>query len=109
MAIATNTATSPMPAAAAAKADLRRAQYLEIRGVVHRKLLTRLNLEELAPAERSRDEAEIRPLVASPISETGTPLSLSQREAIVGGVLDEAFGIGPLQPLRRGNTVSDIL
>src|SRR5947207_1037771 len=76
MAIATNTATSPIPAAAAAKADLRRAQYLEIRGVVHRKLLTRLNLEKLATAERSRVEAEIRPLVSTLISESGTPLAV---------------------------------
>src|SRR2546428_3214873 len=109
MAIATNTATSPMPAAAAAKADLRRAQYLEIRGVVHRKLLTRLNLEKLATAERSRVEAEIRPLVSTLISESGTPLSLSEREAIVGDVLDEVFGFGPLEPLLRDATVSDIL
>src|SRR2546430_12010720 len=112
MAIATNTATSPTPAAAAAaaaaaKADLRRAQYLEIRGVVHRKLLTRLNLEKLATAERSRVEAEIRPLVSTLISESGTPLSLSEREAIVGDVLDEVFGFGPLEPLLRDATVSD--
>ena len=109
MAIATNTATPPMPAAAAGKADLRRAQYLEIRGVVHRKLLTRLNLEKLATAERSRVEAEIRPLVSTLISESGTPLSLSEREAIVGDVLDEVFGFGPLEPLLRDTTVSDIL
>src|SRR2546422_3644597 len=109
MAIATNPATSPMPAAAAGKADLRRAQYLEIRGVVHRKVLTRLNLEKLATAERSRVEAEIRPLVSTLISESGTPLSLSEREAIVGDVLDEVFGFGPLEPLLRDSTVSDIL
>src|SRR5881628_2621764 len=108
MAIATNTATTPMTAAAG-KADLRRAQYLEIRGVVHRKLLTRLNLEKLATAERSRVEAEIRPLVSTLISESGTPLSLSEREAIVGDVLDEVFGFGPLEPLLRDATVSDIL
>jgi pilus assembly protein CpaF len=108
MAIATNTATTPMTAAAG-KADLRRAQYLEIRGVVHRKLLTRLNLEKLATAERSRVEAEIRPLVSTLISESGTPLSLSEREAIVGDVLDEVFGFGPLEPLLRDSTVSDIL
>jgi pilus assembly protein CpaF len=94
---------------AAGKTDLRRAQYLEIRGVVHRKLLTRLNLEKLATAERSRVEAEIRPLVSTLISESGTPLSLSEREAIVGDVLDEVFGFGPLEPLLRDTTVSDIL
>ncbi|MGH8189511.1 MAG: CpaF family protein, partial [Steroidobacteraceae bacterium] len=96
-------------AAAAAKNDARRAQYLEVRGVVHRKLLTRLNLEKLASAERSRVEAEIRPLVSSLIVESGIPLSLTEREAIVGDVLDEVFGFGPLEPLLRDKTISDIL
>src|SRR5919112_2770118 len=91
------------------KLDVRRTQYLEIRGVVHKKLLTRLNLEKLATTERSRVEAEIRPLVSTLIAESGVPLSLSERDAIVGDVLDEVFGFGPLEPLLRDATVSDIL
>src|SRR5687768_3536065 len=91
------------------KVDLRRTQYLEIRSVVHRKLLTRLNLEKLATAERSRVEAEIRPLVSSLIAESGIPLSLTERDAIVGDVLDEVFGFGPLEPLLRDKSISDIL
>src|SRR5205809_5713979 len=92
-----------------ARQDLRRAQYLEVRGAVHRKLLTRLNLEKLATAERSRAEAEIRALTSTLIAETGMPLSISEREAIIGDVLDEVFGFGPLEPLLRDKTVSDIL
>ena len=98
----TATATRPGP-------DLRHAQYLEVRGAVHRKLLTRLNLEKLATAERSRAEAEIRSLTSSLIAETGMPLSINEREAIIGDVLDEVFGFGPLEPLLRDKTVSDIL
>ena len=49
--------------------NARRTQYLEVRGSVHRKLLTKLNLEKLATAERSRVEAEIRALVSSLIAE----------------------------------------
>jgi pilus assembly protein CpaF len=97
------------PASGIGKPDLRRTQYLEVRGVVHRKLLTRLNLEKLATTERSRVEAEIRPLVSSLIAESGMPLSLAERDAIVGDVLDEVFGFGPLEPLLRDKTVSDIL
>ena len=97
------------PSAAAARPDPRRAQYLEVRGAVHRKLLSRLNLEKLATADRSRVEAEIRSLVSTLIAEAGTPLSLSEREAILGDVLDEVFGFGPLEPLLRDKTVSDIL
>src|ERR687892_136482 len=91
------------------KLDVRRTQYLEIRGVVHRKLLSRLNLEKLATTERSRVEAEIKPLVSTLIAESGMPLSLAERDAIVGDVLDEVFGFGPLEPLLRDKTVSDIL
>jgi pilus assembly protein CpaF len=107
MAVASN--SSPNVQVAGSKSDARRTQYLEVRSVVHRKLLTRLNLEKLASAERSRVEAEIRPLVTSLIAESGIPLSLTEREAIVGDVLDEVFGFGPLEPLLRDKTISDIL
>jgi pilus assembly protein CpaF len=103
------TVTSQAPVPAAKPADPRRAQYLEVRGTVHRKLLTRLNLEKLATAERPRAEAEIRSLTSTLIAETGMPLSITEREAIIGDVLDEVFGFGPLEPLLRDKTVSDIL
>src|SRR5687767_5100728 len=89
--------------------NARRAQYLEVRGSVHRKLLSKLNLEKLATAERSRVEAEIRALVSSLIAEAGVPLSVTERDAILGDVIDEVFGFGPLEPLLRDKTVSDIL
>src|ERR671913_133077 len=89
--------------------DARRAQYLEVRGTVHRKLLTRLNLEKLATSERKTVEGEIRALVSTLIAETGIPLSVSERDAILGDVLDEVFGFGPLEPLLRDKTISDIL
>jgi pilus assembly protein CpaF len=87
----------------------RRAQYLEVRGSVHRKLLAKLNLEKLATAERCRVEAEIRALVSSLIAEAGVPLSVTERDAILGDVIDEVFGFGPLEPLLRDKTITDIL
>jgi pilus assembly protein CpaF len=89
--------------------DARRAQYLEVRGAVHRKLLTKLNLEKLATSDRKHVEAEIRALVGTLIAETGIPLSVTERDAILGDVIDEVFGFGPLEPLLRDKTVSDIL
>ena len=107
------TVKPPVPAGKMAGSDpvmnARRAQYLEVRGSVHRKLLTKLNLEKLATAERSRVEAEIKALVSSLIAEAGVPLSVSERDAILGDVIDEVFGFGPLEPLLRDKTVSDIL
>src|SRR5688572_18756723 len=86
-----------------------RPQYIELKANVHRKLLNRLNLEALASVERSRAEAEIRTLLFDLVAEEGTPLSMTEREAILGDVIDEVFGLGPLEPLLRDATISDIL
>ncbi len=101
------------PSTAAALRPVRpetvRPQYIELKASVHRKLLNRLNLEALASADRARAEVEIRTLVFELIAEEGTPLSMSERDAILGDVIDEVFGLGPLEPLLRDATISDIL
>src|SRR5229473_385822 len=86
-----------------------RAQYVELKSNVHRKLLNRLNLEALANADRARAESEIRTLVIELLAEEGTPISLSERDVLFGDLVDEVFGLGPLEPLLRDGTVSDIL
>src|SRR6476659_576788 len=102
--------TPPNPAAgAASRADAPRPQYIELKANVHRKLLNRLNLEALASVERARAESEIRTLLFDLIAEEQMPLSMSEREAILGDIIDEVFGLGPLEPLLRDPTVSDIL
>src|SRR3954466_9833773 len=95
--------------AAAATSTAPRPGYLELKANVHRKLLNRLNLEALASADRSRAEAEIRTLLFELIAEEGTPLSMTEREAFLADTIDEAFGLGPLEPLLRDPGVSDIL
>src|SRR5215210_4688931 len=92
-----------------ARPEAPRPQYLELKANVHRKLLNRLNLEALASAERPRAEAEIRTLLFDLIAEEGIPLSMSERESFFADVIDEVFGLGPLEPLLRDATVSDIL
>jgi pilus assembly protein CpaF len=86
-----------------------RAQYVELKAAVHRKLLNRLNLEALAQADRARAESEIRTLVTELLAEEGTPLSLGERDILFGELIDEVFGLGPLEPLLRDPTISDIL
>ncbi len=86
-----------------------RQQYLELRASVHRKLLNRLNLEALAQTDRTRAETEIRALLGQLLADESTPLSLSERDALFGEVLDDVFGLGPLEPLLRDPDVSDIL
>src|SRR5215468_10063060 len=101
--------TATATAAANSNAIAPRPGYLELKGNVHRKLLNRLNLEALASADRSRAESEIRTLLFELIAEEGTPLSMSEREAFYADVIDEVFGLGPLEPLLRDAGVSDIL
>ena len=107
--MSTATRVPTAPDVAHAREDQRRAQYLELKTEVHRKLLGRLNLETLATTDRARAESEIRSLTSSLIAETRAPLTIGERDAILGDVLDEVFGFGPLEPLLRDASVSDIL
>src|SRR6202140_4202856 len=86
-----------------------RQQYLDLRTSVHRKLLNRLNLEALAQTDRARAEGEIRTLLGDLLAEESTPLSLGERERLFAEILDDVFGLGPLEPLLRDGTISDIL
>jgi pilus assembly protein CpaF len=86
-----------------------RQQYLDLRAGIHRKLLNRLNLEALAQADRKHAESEIRTLLHELLSEEGAPLNLNEREILFAEILDDVFGLGPLEPLLRDPTISDIL
>jgi pilus assembly protein CpaF len=97
------------PTAVAPAQTAVRQQYLELRASVHRKLLGRLNLEALAHVERSKAEVEIRQLLVQLLSEESAPLSLAERETLFAEVLDDVFGLGPLEPLLRDPSISDIL
>ena len=112
-----STLASPPPSAAktvpptpgAARPVTPRRQYAELKANVHRKLLNRLNLEALAQADRPRAESEIRTLLSELLSGESTPLSMSERDAFFAEVIDEVFGLGPLEPLLRDPGISDIL
>src|SRR3954464_13136136 len=86
-----------------------RPGYLELKARVHGKLLNRLNLEALASSDRARAESEIRTLLGEMLAEENTPLSLGERETLFVELLDDVFGLGPLEPLLRDPSISDIL
>ncbi|MEK7862326.1 MAG: CpaF family protein, partial [Chloroflexota bacterium] len=65
--------------------------------------------EALAQADRARAESEIRTLLIELLNEEATPISLGEREALFGELLDDVFGLGPLEPLLRDPSISDIL
>jgi pilus assembly protein CpaF len=83
--------------------------YQDLKFVLHRKLLDRINLEMLSSVAVERVRAEVRSAVAKLVEEEKTPLSLGEKDRIIGEVLDEVFGLGPLEPLLADPTISDIL
>jgi pilus assembly protein CpaF len=91
--------------------DDRTTRYLELKGRVHQELLNRLNLDRLTQVSRIEAEPEIRAVVGMILDrESATmPLSLFERETVSSDVLDELFGLGPLELLLKDPAISDIL
>jgi pilus assembly protein CpaF len=107
--------TLPTPvsggALAANAADTRNPEYQALKGRVHTELLNRLNLDRLASVRREEAEPELRSIIATLLEreQQRTPLSMSEREALVIDVLNELFGLGPLEALLADPSISDIL
>ena len=102
-------ASPTSPLRPVARPETPRAQYIQLKGNVHKKLLNRLNLEALASVDRQRAEGEIRTLLFELLAEESQPLSMAEREQILSDILDEVFGLGPLEPLLRDPSINDIL
>jgi pilus assembly protein CpaF len=81
----------------------------DIRGRIHRRLLERLNLSNLDGLSRDEAAAAIRPEIQQLLVQEGIALNQEERGKIAQQVLDEIFGLGPLEPLMDDPDVSDIL
>jgi len=86
-----------------------RTEYQQVKADLHRKILDRLDLEKLgrAPGDAARDEVLV--LIRNTVNSEAVPLSFVERERLAREILDEIFGLGPLEPLLKDPTVSDIL
>jgi pilus assembly protein CpaF len=80
-----------------------------LRGRIHRKLLERLNLANLEKMDREQVQEAIRRVTHDLLTQEKAPLNFEEREEVVAQVLDEIFGLGPLEPLMQDPQVSDIL
>jgi pilus assembly protein CpaF len=83
--------------------------FQEIKGRVHRKLIERLNLSNLDKLSREQVVDAIRKVVHDLLAQESAPLNFEEREELVRQVLDEIFGLGPIEPLMQDAEVSDIL
>src|SRR5690606_24144810 len=85
------------------------AQLQDLKRRIHRKLLERLNLSNLENVSREQATEAIRTSVQDLLSAETVAINMEERERLVRQVLDEIFGLGPLEPLMQDPEVSDIL
>jgi pilus assembly protein CpaF len=83
--------------------------YQQIKSDLHRKILDRLNLEKLGRAASDTAREEVLAIVRNAIAAEAIPLSFAERERLAREILDEIFGLGPLELLLQDPTISDIL
>ena len=86
-----------------------RTDYATIKTAIHRKLIQKLNLEKLSEIKREDVRREVAQILESLVVGESAPMNLQERERLSQEVLDEVFGLGPLEPLLADPTVSDIL
>ena len=84
-------------------------RYLDLKSTIHRKLLDRINLGNLEKMSRAQIEEELGDIVHHLLVEEDAALNATERERLVGEVLDELLGLGPLEPLLADEGVTDIL
>jgi pilus assembly protein CpaF len=83
--------------------------HAEMKDELHRRLIDKLDLKTLEALPADRIGEELRAIVASMVAASNLPMNQAERERLVQDLLDEVTGLGPLEPLLRDPSVSDIL
>jgi pilus assembly protein CpaF len=86
-----------------------RAEYQQVKADLHRKILDRLDLEKLGRTTGDSAREEVLVVIRNAVNTEVVPLSFAERERLSREILDEIFGLGPLEPLLKDHSVSDIL
>jgi pilus assembly protein CpaF len=81
----------------------------KLKADVHRTLISKLDLEKLARVNSSTARQAVAGMIVAIISDQQVPLNLAEQEKVQSDLLDEVFGLGPLEPLLADPTISDIL
>ncbi|HEX3319081.1 MAG TPA: CpaF family protein [Terriglobales bacterium] len=83
--------------------------YQDLKTGIHRDLLNKIDLEKVATQRDDRTRRQVFAVIQELVSTLKTPLSGPEKERLSLEVLDEVFGLGPLEPLLQDPTISDIL
>ncbi|HEU5410095.1 MAG TPA: CpaF family protein [Candidatus Acidoferrales bacterium] len=86
-----------------------RTDFAATKVAIHRKLIQKLNLERLVEVNRDEVRREVGQILEALVVGESTPMNLQERERLAQEVLDEVFGLGPLEGLLADSSISDIL
>src|ERR1700687_495365 len=86
-----------------------RTDFGNVKAAIHRRLIQKLNLDRLTEINREDVRREVGVILETLVVGESTPMNLQERERLAQEVLDEVFGLGPLEPLLADPTISDIL
>jgi len=86
-----------------------RTDFGAVKTAIHRKLIQKLDLDRLNEIKRDDVRREVSHILEALVVGEATPMNLQERERLAQEVLDEVFGLGPLEPLLNDPTISDIL
>lgn len=76
---------------------------------VHQQLLSVLNMDAVKAESRQELRREVQNVLEKILRESHLPISVTERNRLAEEILDEVFGLGPLEPLLKDPTISDIL
>ena len=83
--------------------------YLQLKSEIHHDLLNKIDFANIASMRDERTRRQVFTVIQELVLNLTVPLSAGEREKVALEVLDEVFGLGPLEPLMQDPTVSDIL
>ncbi len=89
--------------------ELETLEYSELKSKLHARLLEEIDLDSLTRLDQDKARERISHFILEIVEREKTPLALSERELLIKEILDELFGLGPLEPLLADPLVSDIL
>ena len=84
-------------------------RYFQLKSEIHRKLIGVLNLERVQSIPKDRVRSEIGRVVEKLLDDERVPMTTAEQNKIIEEVLDETLGLGPLEPLLKEPSISDIL
>ena len=96
---------SPRPSIRPSSAD----RWFAVKSKLHAKLLNQLTPEQLRTLSKDGVREQVGSVVEKLVREESIPMTVTERERLIEDVLDEVFGLGPLEPLLKDPTVSDIM